>query len=425
MAAAGGDVDAAALADGAGEREFVGEDFLETARGFGAGGGAVVAGGGVERDEVHLRGEAAEEMTDGAGVVGGVVFAVDERPLVEDAAAGGFAVGAAGGDEFVERPLAGGGDEGGALGLRGGVQGDGEMERAFFAGEAEDAGDDADGAERDALGGEGEAAVVAQDVDGAHDGVVVVQRFAHAHEDDVAEAFAGGGGGRCGVGAEGAGDVGGLGDDFAGGEMAGVAHLAGGAENAAHGASDLARDAGGDAAGEAHENGFDAFGVGEGEEVFTREAVGGIGGGGDGEGADEGFGGEAVADAGGEVGHRVEGVDEIEVEVGPETGGVGRVKVALDQPRAEVGTGEIVEVGERGLGHGGGGGGRRRGGKEREAEGGASVGSRWPTEYTEDTERGRVGGGRKEARKAQKEEVGCCPRNTRTGAKDGDFVRVV
>ena len=191
MAAAGGDVDAAALADGAGERKLVGEDFLETARGLGAGGSAVVAGGGVERDQVYLGGQAAKEVADGAGVIGGVVFAVDERPLVEDTPAGGFAVGAAGGDEFVERPFAGGGDERGAFGLGGGVEGDGEVERAFFAGEAEDAGNDADGAERDALGGEGETAVVAQDVDGAHDGVVVMKRFAHAHEDDVAKAFTG------------------------------------------------------------------------------------------------------------------------------------------------------------------------------------------------------------------------------------------
>lgn len=46
---------------------------------------------------------------------------------------------------------------------------------------------------------------------------------------------------------------------------------------------------------------------------------------------------------------------------------------------------------------------------KREGGSGASVGKgggeRWPTEYTEDTERGRVGDGRKKARKAQKEEV--------------------
>lgn len=348
MAAAGGDVDAATLADGAGERKFVGENFLEAACGVRAGRGAVVASGGVQRDEIYLRGESAEQVADGAGVFGRIVFAVDERPLVEDAAAGGFAVDAAGGDEFVERPFAGGGNEGGALFLGGGVEGDGEVEGAFFAGEAENAGNDADGAERDTLGGEGEAAVVAQDVDRAHDGVVVVERFAHAHQDDVAEPFAGGVCGRGGGGAEGAGDVSGLGDDFAGGEMARVAHLAGGTKDAAHGAADLAGDAGGDAARETHKNGFDALGVAEGEEVFARETVGGVGRGGEGEGADEGFGGEAVADAGREVGHCVDGVDEIEVEVGPETGGVGGVKVALDQPRAEVGTGEIVEIDERG-----------------------------------------------------------------------------
>jgi len=135
----------------------------------------------------------------------------------------------------------------------------------------------------------------------------------------------------------------------------------------------------------------------------------------------EGFGGEAIADAGGEVGHRVEGVDEIEVEVGPETGGVGRVKVALDQPRAEVGTGEIVEVGERGLGHGGGGGGRRRGGKEREAEGGASVGSRWPTEYTEDTERGEGWGWPQKGAEGAKRRGGILPAKYADGREGWRF----
>lgn len=195
--------------------------------------------------------------------------------------------------------------------------------------------------------------------------------------------------------------MGGLGDDFAGGEVAGVAHLAGGAEDAAHGAADLAGDASGHAAGETHENGFDAFGVAERKEIFAREAVGGVRGGGDGKGADVGFGGEAVADARGQVGHRVDGVDEVEIEIGPDSGGVGGVEVALDQPRAEVGTGEVVEVGGRGRRHVGAG------------DGSAGKG--------EEQDRGEVRGG-----------SGDCPRNTRkprkTGASlrvwRGDFVRV-
>ncbi len=204
--------------------------------------------------------------------------------------------------------------------------------------------------------------------------------------------------------------MGGLGDDFAGGEVAGVAHLAGGAEDAAHGAADLAGDASGHAAGETHENGFDAFGVAERKEIFAREAVGGVRGGGDGKGADVGFGGEAVADARGQVGHRVDGVDEVEIEIGPDSGGVGGVEVALDQPRAEVGTGEVVEVGGRGRRHVGAG------------DGSAGKG--------EEQDRGEVRGGSGDCPRTR--ESGDCPRNTRkprkTGASlrvwRGDFVRV-
>jgi hypothetical protein len=68
----------------------------------------------------------------------------------------------------------------------------------------------------------------------------------------------------------------GLGDDLGGGEVAGVTHLAGGAEDAAHGAADLGADAGGGAAAVAHEHGLDAVGVVQAKQVFAGEAVGGV-----------------------------------------------------------------------------------------------------------------------------------------------------
>ena len=329
---------------------------------------AGVTGGGVEGDEVDLGRQAAEQFADGTGVVGRVVFPLDEGPLVEDAAAGGGAVGAACGHEFVERPFFRGGHEGGAFGLVRGVEGNREVERALFGGEAEDAGDDPDGAERDALGAEGESVGIAQDVDGVHDRVVVVERLAHAHEHEVAQA-----GGRgfvtyyvtpvsgsfrasvtyyvtlCGVGgAEGAGDVDGLGDDFAGREVARVAHLAGGAKHAAHRAADLAADAGRDAAGVAHEDGLDAFGVGEGEEVFVGEAVarGGLEGGG--QDAEVGVGGEPRAEFRRQLGHGVERRGEPDVEIVPEPRDVHGVEVPAYELHAELLAREVVEVKRRG-----------------------------------------------------------------------------
>ncbi len=290
MAATSGDVDAAALAHGAGQAVF-GEDGLKAFGGVAAGGRAVVASGRVERDEIYLGKLALEQAADGMGGGGRVIFSFDERPLVEDAALASGDVGAAGGHELVERPFFGGGDEGGALFLCGGVKRNGEVHGAVFFGEAQNARHDANGAERDARAGESEAGRIAQDVHGAEDGVVVVQWFAHAHEDEVAQAFvagvrrdvlrvsvrrgSGGGGAEDGV------HVHGLGDDFAGSEVAGETHLSRSAKHAAHRTAGLATDTGGDAARITHEHGLDAAVVGEIEQVFAGEAVGAAGFGGD------------------------------------------------------------------------------------------------------------------------------------------------
>lgn len=198
---------------------------------------------------------------------GGVVLAVDEGPAEEDALAGDVAVLAAGFDEVGERPFFADGDEGGALGLGGAVEADGEAVGAAFFRELEDAGDDADGADADFAGPEGDAAVVGEDVEGVHDGVVVMHRLAHAHHDHVAEFSVGK------IAREDAADVEDLGDDFAGAEVADEAHLPGGAEDAAHGAAGLGADADGVATVVTHEDGFDGLAVAEFEEEFAGEAV--------------------------------------------------------------------------------------------------------------------------------------------------------
>ena len=63
-------------------------------------------------------------------------------------------------------------------------------------------------------------------------------------------------------------------DNLAGREVAEEAHLPGGAERTTHGATRLAADAGGGAARETHQHGFDVATVREGKQVFAGEAVG-------------------------------------------------------------------------------------------------------------------------------------------------------
>src|SRR5204863_8343559 len=127
----------------------------------------------------------------------------------------------AGGDEFVEWPAAANGHEGGASLLGRAVEAHGEVVGLVFLGEPEDAGDDADGADGDASGAEIEAAGGGDDGECGEDGVVIVKRFTHAHEDEIAQA-------RLATGAEVALGVEYLRDDLAGAEVARETHLPGG-----------------------------------------------------------------------------------------------------------------------------------------------------------------------------------------------------
>jgi hypothetical protein len=231
-------------------------------------------------------GHALDQAPDRVGVVRAVVAPVDQRPLEEDAPVERGGEVPAGVHQLVEGPLPGGGDQRHPLRLGGGVERDRQVHRAALVGHPADAGDDPDRADRDPLGAQPEAARVAQDVGGLHDRVIVVEGLAHAHENDVAQAP------RLGRRRELAGDVHDLRHHLGGRQVPAVAHLPGGAEDAAHRAARLAADAGGGAALEAHEDGLDRLAVGEPEEELAGEAVGGGGGLADRQGAQLGAGRE-------------------------------------------------------------------------------------------------------------------------------------
>ena len=86
LATAGGDVDAAPLADGGGEAGVL-KHALEGVDGLGGRGQAGVVFRGIERDEVDLRGDSAQQLSQAAGLIGRIVLSCDQRPLEKDPAA--------------------------------------------------------------------------------------------------------------------------------------------------------------------------------------------------------------------------------------------------------------------------------------------------------------------------------------------------
>ncbi len=264
LAAAGGDVDASALADGAGEACLL----KDAVKGVGGGVGAfltAVARGLIERDEIDVRIKPVEESGDLFGVLGCVIDSSDECPGEEDAPACLCIVAAAGGDELMQWPALIGWDECGAFLLRGGVKRDGEVVGPVFRCEAQDTWHDADGGDADLGGAEIDAAGVGDHGQRLHDGVVIVKRLAHAHEDEIAQSLA--------TGSEGAARVMNLCDDFTGPQMPHKAHLARGTKNTAHGAAGLGADAGRVAPGVAHDDGLDLLAIRELEECFLSQSI--------------------------------------------------------------------------------------------------------------------------------------------------------
>ena len=137
---------------------------------------------------------------------------------------------------MLDVPFAGDGHDLLAHLVVGGVEGDGELGADGLFGEAQDAGHDAGGGDGHARFGD--ADFVDEQADGVHEGVVVEEGLAHAHEDEVDAVAA-----DLDVVALEDGDD--LSGDFAGGEVADDAELGGEAELAVDGAADLAGDADG------------------------------------------------------------------------------------------------------------------------------------------------------------------------------------
>lgn len=183
------------------------------------------------------------------------------------------------------------------------VERDGEPELERFVGKLPDAGGEADGADGDFAGTDAEAVGGVDDAEGAEEVFVVGERFAHAHDDDVADFLF-----REGL------DVEDLVDDLGSGEVAFHAFETRGAEFAAVGTADLGGDThgmpvalGGEAGGGRYEDGFDEGMVAELEEEFFG-GVGGVAGVDGGNGVEFKLGGELVAECGRQVRHAGEGV---------------------------------------------------------------------------------------------------------------------
>ncbi len=198
-------------------------------------------------------------------------------------------IAAAGGDQLGDRVFAVQRDQFVAQVVAHGMEGDGEVDAELGAG-AVHHGDDTGGGQRDAAAGEGDALVVHRDGHRLGHVGVVVERLAHAHQDDGGEqawAFPHGAGPfvvRVACRHE-------LADDLRRAEIAGQALRAGVAEAAGEGAADLGGDADGAsvflAVGDV--DGLGLLSVAEAEQEFAGVVLAGLHDGGFGAGDDEVF----------------------------------------------------------------------------------------------------------------------------------------
>lgn len=193
-------------------------------------------GAGVPDDEIDLGLEVADEGYDLFGVVEAVVDAAEQDVLEGDVLAGAEGNGGDGFEEGGDGPFAGDGHNGLADHVVGGIEGQGEVGPDGFGSKALDAGEDAGGGDGHARFGDTHWA--GKEADGGHEGVVVEEGFAHAHEDKVDAVLADG----DPVAVKDGGDLSG---DLAGGEVAADAEPGGEAELAVNGAAYLGGDADG------------------------------------------------------------------------------------------------------------------------------------------------------------------------------------
>src|SRR5271166_6287279 len=238
LAAGGVDVASARTAEEGGDSGGD-EDGLEGEDAVWAGHEVRELGAGIEGDEVDLGAESADEVDEIAGVGRVVVEAAEEDVLEGETLAVAEREVAQGGEKLLDGPLASDGHDFGAKSFVGSVEGDGELGADVFGAEVGDARDDAGGGDGHARGGN--SGIEDEAADGLHEVVVVEERFALSHEDEV-DAVA------VNIDAlvvERGED---LANDFAWGEIALEAEKGRHAELAVDGAADLGGDADGGAA---------------------------------------------------------------------------------------------------------------------------------------------------------------------------------
>lgn len=235
LAAGGVDIASARTAN-IGGNLVVDEALLESGDIFGRGHGVGYAGAGIPSDEVDLGGKigAADEPDDFVGMLGLIVDAPQEDIFKGDPLARPQGDFLDGGDEIVDVPLAGDGHDLLADLIVGGVERDGELGADGFLGEALDARDDPGGGDGHTRFGDSDFSD--EEADSVHEGVVIEERLAHAHEDEVDSVAAD----LDVVTLEDGDDLSG---DFSGGEVADDPEFGSEAELAVDGAADLAGNA--------------------------------------------------------------------------------------------------------------------------------------------------------------------------------------
>ena len=221
-------------------------------------------GGLVERQQVHLPLDAVQQPHQAPRVLRRVVHVLQHHVFERDAIAALEREAAAGVEQLLQPVLAVDRHQQVALILGRRVQRDRQVRHERLGRQPLERRQHADGRERDPPRRNGQAVLVGEDPQRLHRRVVVVQRFAHAHQHDV-EALA--------EHPELAQQHADLADDFAGRQVADDAHLAGQAEGALHRAADLGREAEGLRRRVGDEDRLDLLAVGEAEQELGR-AVG-------------------------------------------------------------------------------------------------------------------------------------------------------
>ncbi len=222
--------------------------------------------------EIALRAIAGDEIDLGLDLLGDigefgsvfecVVGVFDEDVFQGDHAVGGGAVVLASGQDIGQWMAVAGGDQSGAQLVSRGMEGDRQVPRAMLVSQPPDALGDAAGGDCHLPGAQAKAVRRADRLQGDIEMLKIVQRFAHAHDHDVADPAA----------VFAAGDDH-LVNDFRWTQVADKALPASGAEDAANRATDLGADAGGRPAWGADQDAFNGIAVVEAEQPFDCVVV--------------------------------------------------------------------------------------------------------------------------------------------------------